>query len=488
MGIAFLVMWPVLYTDTSEAWKLSSRRQRMAIGVAGIAAELALAAIATLVWSFLPDGPMRGGVFLLATSTWVLTIAINASPFTRFDGYFLLSDWLNLPNLHERIFALARWWLREKLFGLGDPAPEEIPAGRRRGLILLAFVTATYRLVLFVSIALLVGHVFFKALGIVLMTVEIGFFVVLPILREVSVWWHRRANIRFNLPTLRTLFALAIILGIFLIPWRATISLPAVLQNAEAQGVYARHSGRIEMLGARNGAVVSAGDMLVELSSPELSQDRDTARVTAETLAQQVRQQPFDSVQQAEGVALQRSWEAAQRHLAGAEAALGELKLKAMFSGRVVEMPNGLAEGSWVKRGELLMRVLGDGGINGEAFLSEADLGRANSGVQARFIPDMLETPEIPCRIAGIDPINLATLSQPVLASLYGGSIPARPNANGTLEPLHAIYRVRLVDCALDGVLATELSGRAVVAGSADPIGLAFWRGLVSWLRRELSV
>ena len=74
MGVAFLVMWPVLYTDTNEAWKLASRRQRLAIGAAGMASEMALASIALVAWSLLPEGaawgPARSACFVLATSTW----------------------------------------------------------------------------------------------------------------------------------------------------------------------------------------------------------------------------------------------------------------------------------------------------------------------------------------------------------------------------------------------------------------------------------
>src|SRR6202030_3805771 len=56
---------------------------------------------------------------------------LNASPFMRYDGYYVLSDWLEIPNLHSRAFALAQWWLRETLLGLGDEAPEEMPPHRR---------------------------------------------------------------------------------------------------------------------------------------------------------------------------------------------------------------------------------------------------------------------------------------------------------------------------------------------------------------------
>lgn len=108
MGVAFLVMMPVLYTDASDAWKLTSRRQRLAIGFGGIAAEVGLAVLCTTLWHFLPDGPLRSSVFLMATTTWVMTLFINLNPLMRFDGYFLLSDYWGIENLQNRAFALAR--------------------------------------------------------------------------------------------------------------------------------------------------------------------------------------------------------------------------------------------------------------------------------------------------------------------------------------------------------------------------------------------
>jgi putative peptide zinc metalloprotease protein len=88
MGLAFLVLFPMAYTDVNEAWKLAERRQRLAVGAAGILVELAIAAWATVAWAVLPEGFLRGAAFLLATTTWISTVLINASPFMRFDGYF----------------------------------------------------------------------------------------------------------------------------------------------------------------------------------------------------------------------------------------------------------------------------------------------------------------------------------------------------------------------------------------------------------------
>ncbi len=260
MGVAFLVMVPVLYTDTNEAWKLPSRRQRLQIGVAGMAAEIALAACATLLWNFLPDGALRAGVFLLATSTWLVTLAINTSPFMRFDGYFILSDLLDMPNLHERTFALARWHMREWLFGWGDGAPETFPPGRQRFLIFFAYATWIYRLVLFLGIAFLVYHLFFKALGVVLLAVELGWFIAYPILREIKVWWLRRHELKWNRNTRRSFALTLLLLAIVMIPWPRGESAPAVLGAAQAQWLYAPAAAQVRAVHAVAGQVVHAGD------------------------------------------------------------------------------------------------------------------------------------------------------------------------------------------------------------------------------------
>lgn len=165
MGVAMLVLWPL--------------------------AELVVAVLASLAWSVLPDGPARQAAFLLSGSTCLITVAVNINPLMRFDGYFLMSDWLEEPNLQERSFALARWRLRELLFGFRDPPPEVVPPARRHLLIGYALACWTYRFGLFLGIALLVYRLAFKLLGIFLMMVEVGWFLARPIVAELAIWPRR---------------------------------------------------------------------------------------------------------------------------------------------------------------------------------------------------------------------------------------------------------------------------------------------------------
>jgi len=134
MGVAFMVMMSLLYTDTTAAWRLSSRRERLLVVAAGVMSEMSLGAWAAFAWCLLPDGFLKSSAFLLATTTWIMSLTIN-----MIDGYYFLSDSIGVANLHQRSFAHTKHALREWLFGFGAAKPEEFPTGLDRGLILYAW-------------------------------------------------------------------------------------------------------------------------------------------------------------------------------------------------------------------------------------------------------------------------------------------------------------------------------------------------------------
>lgn len=130
IGVAFMVMMPVLYSDVSDAYRLTDKRKRLAVAAAGVLAELGLAAVATVLWSFLPDGTVRSLAFVVATTSWIMSLSVNLNPLMRFDGYYLLADGLGVANLQDRAFAFGQWRLREWLFA---PGPRRRRGSERRG-------------------------------------------------------------------------------------------------------------------------------------------------------------------------------------------------------------------------------------------------------------------------------------------------------------------------------------------------------------------
>jgi putative peptide zinc metalloprotease protein len=442
MGVAFLVLWPVLWTDTTDAWRLTGRRQRLAIDAAGMLAETTLAVFASLAWSVLPDGPLRTGAFLLSSSTWLLTIAINVNPLMRFDGYFLLSDWLEVPNLQDRGFAMGRWWIRETLFGLGDPPPEQFPRHKQRILIAYALACMVYRFTLFLGIALVVYHKAFKALGIFLMCVEIGWFLVRPIIGEIRVWHARVGRKRPETRALVTIGCCLVAVLLFVVPWRREVSAPALMRAAKQATLYVAEPGRlVEQTG--NGAAVAAGQPVFELESPTVEYHKATALAALAGVQSRMKGQAFDP-EQADMIAV------GEQELQGAIAAVDQvsaqealLTVRAPFAGVITDVPP-MRDGEWLPRREALAMLIDPSSAAVEAFVGEADLPRVHPGAHARFFPENGDSP-IDLVVSSVETTSARVLDVNELASVYGGGVAVRKGADNKLIPETAVYRAVLV-------------------------------------------
>jgi len=487
MGVAFLVLWPVLYTDASGAWRLTRRHQRLAIGAAGMGVELCLAAWATLAWSFLPDGPLRSAAFMLASTTWILTLAVNLNPLMRFDGYFLFADLLDVPNLQERAFALARWRLREALFGLGDPRPEYFEPWLHRVLLGYAFATWVYRFFLFMGIALLVYHFAFKLLGVLLFLVEIVHFILRPIWQELRHWHQRRKDYRMNRNTLMSASVLAVALTLAVLPWSSRIDAPALLRAERQAILVAPADAQLQAIEARPGEPVQAGQPLFRLSSPQLA--HDLARLEQEIAL--LRQQGSLQVRASEGAARQAVAQdelriALQRRQALHDQ-LAQLQVRAPFAGRLADLAESLAAGEWLPAGEWLGTLVDERKLRVEAFVTEADRERLQAGAEAWFVPEDAGRARLRLKVDDISQTATRKLtSAPELASVYQGAIAAKLDPQRVPEPEQALYRVLLSPVGqLDGDLTT-LRGTAIITGSArSPLLQALRRALVVVIRES---
>ena len=484
MGVAFMLLYPMAYTDASEAWRLPDRRQRLAVGAAGIAAELALACWALLAWNLLPDGPLRSVAFTWATTTWLLTVAVNLSPFMRFDGYYLLSDALDVPNLQDRAFALTRWRLREILFGLGEPAPEAWTRQMQRILIGWSVCTWIYRFLLFVGIALLVYHMAFKALGLLLFAVEIWWFIARPVMAEFRAWIARRGRIRLSPATLRTLAGASLLLLLTLVPWRSTVDGPALLVAERHALVYAAVPGQVESIAARVGDRVEEGQRLLRLAAPELDHRRTLAQRRAEALEGQVAALGQDRDYVARSQLLFRELQAARAEERLAAAELARLDPTAPFGGVVVALADPIAPGEWMPRGEAVAEIIDPRGARVDAYVEEADLRRVAAGARAVFVPETPSFPRIALRLVAIDDGATRVLVDAELGSAHGGTVATRPQQNGALVPELTLYRLRLEP--LEAVTPRQVQrGTVLIEGEAESLAARAWRQLLGLMLRE---
>lgn len=489
MGLAFLVLWPVPYTDTNDVWRLPDKRKRLGVAAAGVRTELLIAVWATLTWTLLPDGLLRSMAFPLATTTWIATLAINASPFMRFDGYFVLSDWLDMPNLHARAFALARWDLRERLFALGEPPPEYFPRRRHWGLIAFAWSVWIYRLVLFLGIAVLVYHFFIKLLGILLFCIEMSWFVIRPIANEIKVWRSLAPRLK-NSGRARTSFIVLVALVLLaLVPWPTRVQSGALLRPTQVFPVHAPEHAQVTNLPFREGARVAQGQLLVGFAAPESKSRREALDAQAERLRWQIGASGFDAEQRAASAVLREQLATLEAQLALLTEEEARYAPRAPFAGVLRDVEPELAPGVWVGRNERVAVLVGEGAHEASSYLDEETVRRVAVGDSAHFYPEGLSGPVLKVKVSNIDRDATRVLPGGPWAAQWataqGGPVQARERS-GAWYPEHAVYRVSFTVDEPAGALAGRAwRGKVVIDGKWEAPGARFVRSLAALLRRE---
>lgn len=479
MGIAFVVLWPMLYTDTGESWKLRRPRQRLAIASAGIVTELSLAGLSTLGWALCDPGAVRNALLYLATTSWVLSLALNASPFMRFDGYFILCDLLDFPNLHERASAVARVALRRWLLGLSQAWPEAFSPRRRRWLIAFAISTWCYRLVLFLGIAYAVYLFFFKLLGIVLFSVELCWFIAMPVMRELKHWWLHRNDVTGH----RRVFlgaAVAITLMLLALPWRTQIDAYGVAHAERQLRVYAPYPSRLQSI--RPVGQIHAGDTLVTLDEPDMTSRAFSSAANARSYEARLTGLIADPAGFAEAIATLKRLNVQYEAARSARDEIARLTIKASFSGFWTDINPDWHPGQWVDTREPLGIVIDPSSWQVDAYVAQDKVQRLAVGDPVRFYPEGRPEP-VSGTLLAIGSARASRLSHRMLSSHFGGPLSTSTQDNG-VAPTSALFQVLVqLEAAPEG--NRETRGHLKISGERRSLLAQGATQLMAVLMRE---
>ena len=410
---------------------------------------------------------------------------INLNPLLRFDGYYVLSDWLGVPNLQSRAFAFGQWKMREWLFGWGDAAPEALPRRRQRILTGYAWAIWVYRAVMFIGIAVLVYHFFFKVLGIFLFVVEIGWFLAWPVYQEVQVWWKRREEVMQSWRGRVVGVVVVVILLSGLIPLDRMVAIPAVLEARDRATIFSPVPARILEVKVQEGDHVGKGDILVILESPKLEQQMHILKERLAALEVRVQREAAYQEDRDDHQVIGEALQGERKEMEGLLKVRGQLTLRAPFSGLVTDMPSSLHEGMWVSTDFPLAHLINPERMVVQAYATEEQQVRLTADNEGWFYADDPARQPRHGQVQDLRQVDESQFTLTYLASLYSGPIPVRQDDQGKIKPEASIYRVTLdVDDGGEG-WTQAVRGLVHVEGESRSVVRQLWEHVAAVLIRE---
>jgi len=271
MGVMLLVLMPVPYVDATASSAFREARRRVVVGAAGIMVETFLASLALFVWLQAEPGGLRAMLYNVMLIAGVSTVLFNGNPLLRFDGYYILADLLQMPNLRQRGVQYLTHLVDTKAFGVRDMAYD---AGVRERWWLAAFTVASfvYRMAVMLGIALFIGTQYFFV-GVLLALWVVFGSIVLPAYKGLKyVMSSPKLQRRRNRATAVTVGAvLTALLLLFAVPLPLWTSAQGVTWAPDDAIVIAGTDGFVRRVATAPGSAVHKGRPLIETEDPQLA-------------------------------------------------------------------------------------------------------------------------------------------------------------------------------------------------------------------------
>lgn len=487
IGLATFLFFPMLYTELDDVSRLNSAKQKMLIAAGGVLTEILIAGIATFFWAVLSDGLLRSLAFMVATTCWTTSLLINLNPFAKFDGYYILSDFLKIENLQTRALAWSNWFLDRIVIGKTLLPLDNVSLLAASGLIVFGVCTWLYQVILLTSVSYLLYAMLLPALGIALFAAVFMTYVMVPAFRRAVGLWKEKSSFSLMRRTLLSLFLIGL-LCLFFLPINHTLHLPSVMRSEQVSVIRAPENAMILSWYVAQNQRVSKGQLIVAFSSPELDKKIKTAQIAFNLAKARLSRVAGGSKQRELILVLKQEFEQAKMRLEGLISQARRLKWEAPDDGLLVDVPVQLQPGQWVSPNQSLGRIIASNHQEGIAFISEKELRRLSLGAQARFYPDDPSWHMSKAKVVEIDPSAVEQLTIDELNEAYGGSIPTKKDKDGRAIPTQALHQIRFTvyPPSMNHQSQVQLSGEVVIEAAPESLAAQVWRNFWGLLLTEL--
>jgi putative peptide zinc metalloprotease protein len=488
IGIMLLVLTPVPYVDASSASGFKDKRQRMVVGAAGIAVELFLGALALFVWVSVEHSVVRTVAYNIMLITGVSTLLFNGNPLLRFDGYYVLSDLLEIPNLGNRSNQYLGYLFQRYVFGVKDAKSPAYTTGERIWMLLYGVASFIYRVfITFVIIVFIAGRFFF--VGVLLALWAVATQVLLPVGKSLAFLFRSpdlgRQRGRAMSMSLVAVLVLAALL--FVVPAPSWTRAEGVVWLPEETQARAGADGFIAEILAEPDSEVVRGQPLVRAEEPFLAARVAIYRAQMEEL--QVRYDALITVDRAQAGSVREQMVAAAANLKRARERAQELVIRSPADGRFVVPNAGDLPGRFVSKGQLVGYVVASRQVTVRVVLPQDDIGMVRRSTrEIEVMPAAWGASPLPAEVRREVPGASQKLPTAVLGSAAGGPIAVDPRDQQGVTALRQTFQLEL---ALPTDVRSDFIGARVHVRfdhGFEPVGVQAYRALRRLFLRRFNV
>lgn len=356
-GIIFILLAPVAYVDVTSSLSFPSRWQRIQTAAAGIYIELTIASLAAIGWTVIDSPLLAHHLVNLIWSASVTTIVFNANPLMKFDGYYILSDLLDRPNLYTDSTHHLRRLANRFFFGVKT---DNARSSGQDALLTATYGTAAFVWRMLICFGLLISaSVMFHGAGIVIAAAGVLLWFGRPLVQLVQkLWLLTRIDPQksFRATVLGTASAAALGAFLFLTPWPAGATAPGIMDHLDLAVVRAETPGFVRRIHVADGEQVEEGQLLIELENEEL--ENEVADIRVAIAQSDIRRRQFLRKHETASVQVEAENHAAlQKRLTEKLQQAESLTVKAPASGRVMSRSLIWAEGTYAQPGTELVAI-----------------------------------------------------------------------------------------------------------------------------------
>lgn len=384
MGITFLVFIPFPFVDATAAWAFRERWKRVWVGAAGMIVELFFAALAAFVWMLTGPGLLNAIAYNVMIVASVSTLLFNLNPLLRFDGYYMLADLTDSPNLQPRANRQWMHWIERYAFGGKSSKSPAESKGDSVWLGTFGLSALIYRFFITFTIIIYVADKYF-GLGFLAAVLTVIGFVVVPLYKGTRFLFTeaRIEPVRGRAMTVVAGVIALLVLFLAVIPFPHHFRAPGVIKANESQYLIAGVSGFVGELPDGNNRSVEKGELLFELENPELM--LQIADLRAELAQIDAMQRRSFSLAPEQLAPLAEQRRLVETKLKEGMDRYDQLKVKAPTEGDLVLHGTHQLTGSWLRRGDMSGEVVGGDTWEFRAVVSQEEAGKLFTDEETEF-------------------------------------------------------------------------------------------------------